>query len=71
MDRQLYEMKADVLGIIDTEYLTDMQLKNEVTYASLNTAARNVIDKGREKSVVRGLTRTTLPKPLFIPATRG
>lgn len=68
MDRQMYEMKADVLGIIDAEYLTDAQLKREVDYASLNPTARNDAEKYREKLMVRGLCRVTLPSPIYIPA---
>jgi hypothetical protein len=64
----MYEMKADVLGIIDAEYLTDAQLKREVDYASLNPIARNDAEKYREKLMVRGFTRTTLPGPVYIPA---
>lgn len=68
MDRNLYIEKANVLGIFDAEYLTDAQLKREVDYASLNPAARNDAEKYREKLMVRGFCRTTLPDPVYIPA---
>lgn len=71
MDRDLYIEKANVLGICDAEYLTDSQLKREVDYASLNPTARHAAEKYREKLMVRGLTRTTLPKPLYIPVAGG
>jgi len=71
MDRDLYIEKANVLGIYDAEFLTNAQLKREVDYASLNVTARQAVDQGREKSLVRGLTRLTLPDPVFIPVHGG
>jgi|TARA_R110000850_G_scaffold37322_5_gene98284 hypothetical protein len=60
----LIQEKAHLLGIFNTEHLTEEQLKREVYYASLNSSARNHLERGQVRRV--GITRTHLPEPMVV-----
>lgn len=61
-------MKANALGISDAECLTEIQLEQEIEYASLSRTART--DIPRQRGVVGAITCTTVPDPIYFPAGR-
>jgi len=63
--RQILLMKASLYGICDADLLTDEELLREVTYVSLSREGRAAAHK--ERNVVRGITRVTMPDPVYIP----
>jgi hypothetical protein len=60
----LNQEKANLLGISNTEHLTEEQLKREVYYASLSSSARNNLERGQVRRI--GITRTHLPEPMVV-----
>ena len=60
----LNQEKANLLGISNTEHLTEEQLNREVYYASLSSSARNNLERGQVRRV--GIHRTHLPEPMVV-----
>ena len=67
MDRKILQEKANLLGLPDTHYMSDLELEKELEYASLSKEERFRYSKDNFKPVVTPEYNNVFDSVVVIP----